>query len=78
MRHTRTSLRHITHFVMFLLLALPSCWHTAAATDAPVAMMPRVSDYTLLWWADGPPQIMGSKRSPTNGTLCFQSGGWGL
>jgi len=78
MSHIRTSLEHISGFVIFLLLALSPCGHSAAATDAPAALMPRVSDYTLLWWADGPPQIMGSKRSPTNETLCFQSGGWGL
>ena len=59
---------------VLLLLPLPA----VKAADTSVALMPRVSDYTLLWWADGPPQIMGSKRSPTNGTLCFQSGVWGL
>ena len=64
--------------IAFLLLALMFGWRAPAATDVSAAMMPRAEDYTLLWWADGPPQIMGSKRSSGNGTLCFQSGGWGL
>lgn len=41
-------------------------------------MMPRVGDYTLLWWAEGPPHILGSKLPPATSTLCFQSGSWGL
>ena len=61
-----------------LLLALPTGLLAFGVMDASLSLMPRTGDYTLLWWADGPPQIMGSKRSPTNGTLCFQSGGWGL
>ncbi|MEI8292285.1 MAG: hypothetical protein WCH99_22670, partial [Verrucomicrobiota bacterium] len=59
---------------VLLLLPLPA----VKAADTRVALMQQAQDYTLLWWAYGPPQIMGSKRSPTNGTLCFQSGVWGL
>ncbi len=40
--------------------------------------MPRIGDYTLLWWAAGPPYFLGSKAPPANETLCFQSGTWGL
>jgi len=65
-------------FVLLLLLALPACCHAAIAADAPVALMPRLEDYTLFWWADGPPQSMGSKLPPATETLCFQSGLWGL
>ncbi len=38
----------------------------------------RAEDYTLLWWADGPPYFLGSTSPPPSQTLCFQSGSWGL
>ena len=46
------------------LLALPAVVRAADAVDARVALMPRIEDYTLLWWADGPPHFLGSKVPP--------------
>ncbi len=39
---------------------------------------PQPADYTMLWWADGPPIIRHSTLPPATETLCFQSGIWGL
>jgi hypothetical protein len=55
------------------LVALPSCLRANVVTNVDVAMMPGAADYTQLWWAEGPPEIPHG-----GGTLCFQSGRWGL
>lgn len=44
----------------------------------PAAPMPHLEDYTLLWWADGPPRFLSSSKPPATATLCLQSGSWGL
>jgi hypothetical protein len=44
----------------------------------PAAEMPRLEDYTLLWWAEGPPRFLGSGTPPAAETLCIQSGSWGV
>lgn len=50
-----------------------------ASSVAPhSAIMPRPQDYTLLWWAEGPPNILGSSRPPATEVLCLQSGTWGM
>jgi hypothetical protein len=64
--------------VTALLLAPLAVSQAAEAADARVALMQRVEDYTLLWWADGPPHFLRSTSPPTTETLCFQSGVWGL
>ncbi len=46
--------------------------------EGRVGLMPRTEDYTLLWWADGPPSFLSSKAPPATETLCLQSGSWGL
>ncbi len=46
--------------------------------DWPAFARPRLEDYTLLWWAEGPPYYLGSQAAPADETLCFQSGSWGL
>ncbi len=61
-----------------LLLSLPAVVRAAEAVDARAALMPHAEDYTLLWWADGPPHFLTSKAPPATGTLCLQSGSWGL
>ena len=61
-----------------LPLLLPVGLRAAAALDARIALMPHTEDYTLLWWADGPPHFLGSKAPPATETLCLQSGSWGL
>ena len=62
-----------SHILAVLLFA-----PLAALFAADAGVMPRAEDYTLLWWADGPPGFLGSKEPPATGTLCFQSGLWGL
>ena len=59
-----------------LLVALLGSRLIAAESLAP--FMPRPQDYSLLWWADGPPYFLGSTAPTTTGILCFQSGSWGL
>ena len=61
-----------------MLVALPNLLCADAATNMYAAMMPCAEDYTLLWWAEGPPKIMNSKLPHGDETLCFQSGRWGL
>jgi hypothetical protein len=61
-----------------LLLAPLGAPPAAKAQPPPDALMPRSEDYTLLWWADGPPYFLGSVAPPPSSTLCFQSGSWGL
>ncbi len=61
-----------------LLLAPLAVLRAADAADARVALMPQPEDYTLLWWADGPPHFLGSTTPPATETLCVQSGLWGL
>lgn len=61
-----------------LLLALPAATRAAAALDARAALMPHREDFTLLWWAEGPPHFLTSKTPPVTETLCLQSGTWGL
>ena len=77
-RYARISIKNISPFLTVLLLAPLVVLRAAEAADAPVAMMPRAGDYTLLWWADGPPYISNSQLPPATATLCFQSGYWGL
>lgn len=67
-----------TALLTALLLACPVALQAAERTDGPAALAPRPEDYTLLWWADGPPHFFGSTTSPVSETLCFQSGLWGL
>lgn len=50
----------------------------AGASPSLVAAMPRAEDFTLLWWAEGPPYYLGMKTPPPAPILCFQSGTWGL
>jgi hypothetical protein len=71
-------MKHALTFLAVLLLASLAGLPAAEATDARVALMPRLEDYTLLWWADGPPHFLGSQAPPDTGTLCLQSGMWGL
>ncbi len=61
-------------FILLGILALP----LASLRAAEPAPMPRVEDYTLLWWADGPPRFLTSQTPPATQTLCLQSGSWGL
>jgi hypothetical protein len=61
-----------------VLCVCPGRSLAAEATDARVTLMPRVEDYTLLWWADGPPHFLRSTSPPATETLCFQSGVGGL
>ena len=67
------------HTLMALIaVALPGPLTSLRAADTHIPLMPRAEDYTLLWWADGPPHFLGSKVPPATETLCFQSGIWGL
>jgi hypothetical protein len=70
--------RTLVAFAATLLLAPLAVLRAAEMPDLRVALMPRTEDYTLLWWADGPPHFLGSKAPPATETLCFQSGLWGL
>lgn len=69
---------HVRIAFTTLLLASLTALQAADATDARALLMPRAGDYTLLWWADGPPHFLDSKTPPPTETLCFQSGSWGL
>jgi len=46
--------------------------------ESALKFAPRAEDYTLLWWADGPPSYLGHKAPPKSALLCLQSGTWGL
>ena len=48
------------------------------AASSPDAWMPRAEDFTLLWWANGPPRFHGMKSPPPDAVLCLQSGTLGL
>ena len=51
---------------------------TLPALAAPLTpFMPRAEDFTLLWWAEGAPEVMGVKNSAAP-VLCFESGSLGL
>ncbi|MBN8421779.1 MAG: hypothetical protein J0L73_22880 [Verrucomicrobia bacterium] len=63
---------HVKHhlaIIPILVLALAG----SASGQAP-----QPEDYTMLWWADGPPMIRHSTQPPATETLCFQSGTWGM
>jgi hypothetical protein len=40
--------------------------------------MPRPEDFTLMWWADGPPYFLGMGPSAPAPELCLQSGSFGI
>ena len=63
--------------LLLAVLAL-ACGVRSLAADSPAASALKPEDYTLLWWAEGPPYYLGSATPPAHETLCFQSGGWGL
>ena len=71
-------MKRIIYLLIALLLALPAATRAAEALDARAALMPHAEDFTLLWWADGPPHFLTSKTPPATETLCLQSGTWGL
>lgn len=65
--------------ILLSALLLPvAILRAAEEMNTPDALVPRAEDYTLLWWADGPPRVFKSESSPVSETLCFQSGLWGL
>ena len=70
--------RFVAAFTVTLLLVPLAVLRAEETPDSRIAMVPRMEDYTLLWWADGPPHFLGSKSPPASETLCFQSGLWGL
>jgi len=61
--------KHILSIILNLVLAAGS------VASNP---MPKPEDYTMLWWADGPPSIRHSTLPPATETLCLQSGTWGM
>lgn len=61
-----------------LLLLLAVLGSEVSAAESLLPFMPRMEDFTLLWWADGPPRFLGSTTPPATETLCFRSGVWGL
>ncbi len=66
--------------IALIFAALVLVWgaRARAAEGAPPAATMRPEDYTLLWWAEGPPYFLGSTAPPARETLCWQSGLWGL
>jgi hypothetical protein len=50
---------------------------TTAAAPSLQGLMPRAGDYTLMWWADGPPHGLGLKGAAAQ-RLCFQTGRFGF
>jgi hypothetical protein len=67
-------LKCITILIFTMLAFIPF----AGVAEEPGRVMPEATDYTLLWWADGPPHLFSSKLTPATGILCLQSGLWGL
>jgi len=65
-------------FSLMTLLPLAAVLPAAELSDAHSALMPKIEDYTLLWWADGPSYISNTELPPTSQMLCLQSGSWGL
>src|SRR6266478_3200822 len=55
---------------------LGSCWLQAAPPLGP--FMPRAEDFTLMWWANGPPHFLGMVTPAPEPVLCMQSGEIGL
>lgn len=52
---------------------------TVAAAASPLRpFMPRVEDFVLFWWADGPPRFHSMTAPPASETLCFRSGTLGV
>jgi hypothetical protein len=64
--------------IAVMLAVLPGWLGAYAVTNKDVAMAPDAADFTQLWWAAGPPEIMNRKLSHGGEILCFQSGKWGL
>jgi hypothetical protein len=71
-------MKHMLTLLTAPMLAVLPLMPVEGASDAPCRLMPEASDYTLLWWADGPPRIFRSQLAPATGILCLQSGLWGL
>jgi hypothetical protein len=71
-------MKHPLALLAVLLLAPLTVLRVDGAADARGTLMPQSEDYTLLWWANGPPSILESKTPPAPATLCLQSGLWGL
>jgi len=67
--------------IALLITALTGLLASSAAAleEAPRhLLMPRIADYTLMWWADGTPKLLKSETPLSTGVLCIQSGGWGM
>ncbi len=64
--------------LLLLMLGCPFTTKYAHAKVSPSSTWPHQADYTLLWWAEGPPRILNTTPSNGGETLCFQSGTWGL
>jgi len=66
------------HVALLKLIALGlAVSATAKAAEASPPIRPRAEDYTMLWWAEGPPYYLGHKEPPASEMLCVQSGTWG-
>ena len=73
--HLKRSTPRIGRWVVFGSLGISLC---VQASSQLRPFMPRLEDFTLLWWANGPQRYHSMKAPPPEPVLCLQSGTIGL